>query len=294
MSVNSRLEAMRAAFAPKNSDDGGSRGGRYYPLGKVEIDQSVTFRFLPDKNPDNPAGFLKEIVQHNLMINGAEKRVPCLEMWGETCPVCEQAKQYFNANQKAAGSALWKKRNYLAQVLVIDDPLKLEIDPANPVRILSVGTQVLNIIKEAIISGEIETDPDAYVGGHNFIVKKTKGGAKPNGDGFFPTYNIGTRFTSKPSDVPEELRELIDASLIDLGDMMPNKPDVASITADLQACLGASSAPPRAQAARSAPEPAAASSNDDDDRAPFPDSAPAATPVQSSTADLLARLKRGN
>lgn len=295
MSISNRLKAMQSAFAPKSNDENRGNGGRYYPMGKVDIDSSVTFRFLPDKNPDNQAGFLKEVIMHNLMINGSEKRVPCLEMWGETCPICEQAKQYFNANQNDAGSKIWKKRNYVAQVLVIDDPLKLELDASNPIKIVSIGKQILSIIKEAIVSGEIENDPDAFVGGHNFIIKKTKGGAKPDGTGFFPTYNVGTRFSSKPSDIPAELRDVIEANLIDLNDLVPNKPDVASVYADLQASLvgggGARTATPSYAPPRQAAPPVP---NDDDD-VPFdttPVAAPTATPVQSSTAELLARLKR--
>ena len=292
--TSSRLKAMQAAFAPKSNDE--NRGSnRYYPMGKVDLDTAVTVRFLPDKNPDNQAGFLKEVIMHNLMINGSEKRVPCLEMWGETCPICEQAKQFFNANQNEQGSRIWKKRNYVAQVLVIDDPLKLEIDASNPIKIVSIGKQVLSIIKEAIVSGEIENDPDAYVGGHNFIIKKTKGGAKPGGDGFFPTYNVGTRFSSKPTDVPEELRDVIDANLIDLSDLVPQKPDAASVYADLQASLTGGSAAPRAsRPPQQAPrQQAPADDGDGDEEAPFPTAATPAPAVQSTTADLLARLKRG-
>lgn len=291
--TSDRLKRMQESFAAKApAGEGTERGpSRYYPLGKVEIDSSATFRFLRDKNPDNDSGFIKEIINHNLMINGQEKRVPCLEMWGESCPVCEQAKLFFNADNNAMGSKFWKKRNYLTQVLVIEDPLKLEIDPANPIKLLSFGAQVYAVIRESIVSGDIETDPDAYQQGHNFIIKKTKGGAKADGSGFYPTYAIGTRFSPKQTDVPQDLRDLIEEHLINLDDMVPNKPDVASVHADLQAALGGAAR--QSTPARSTPSvpqntPAA---NDQDDAA---DSTPAATPaktVQSSTADLLARLK---
>lgn len=290
--TSERFKAMQSTFGPK--EETRERGpNRYYPLGKVEIDTSVTLRFLPDLNPDNKAGFLKELITHNLQINGAEKRIPCLEMWGETCPICEQAKQYFNANQNEAGSRIWKKRNYVAQVLIIDDPLKLDVDPSNPIKLLSVGKQVVSIIKEAFVSGELDNEPDAMVGGYNFTIKKTKGGAKADGSGFYPTYSLGTKFANRSSDVPAELRDLITANLIDLEELMPAKPDVANVMADLQAAIGG---------ARSASQPAfkrAASQQihdiDDDDQpvstVPVTRAADTSS-VQSSTAELLARLKR--
>lgn len=295
MAVSNRLQRMRDSFAP--TTDNADRGpSRYYPLGKVEIDQSVTFRFLSDKNPDNPRGFLKEITMHELPVNGSSKRVPCLEMFGETCPVCEQARLYYKNKEDSKGIKLWKKRNYVAQVLVIDDPLKQEVDPSNPIKLLSIGKQVLTIIQEAIYSGDVENDPDALIGGYNFVIKKTKGGAKPDGSGHFPQYMIGTRFVSKPSDVPEQLHGLIEENLIDLDDLIPQKPDVATLHADLQAAIASIEGRPAPRQQAAAPQPSAAShAAPDDDAPPFAmeqrTPAPSAN-VQASTQDLLARLRR--
>lgn len=295
--ASSRLKAMQEAFAAQGNKGGDTRGpSRYYPLGKVEIDQSATFRFVRDKNEDNPMGFLKEIINHNLTINGQEKRVPCLEMYGLKCPVCAAASEFFNSNQNNLGSKLWKKRNYVAQVLVIDDPLKLDVDPSNPVKLLSIGKQVYDILKEATLSGDIENDPDAYEGGHNFIIKKTKGGAKPDGTGFYPTYVVGTRFSPKQTDVPEELRELVEANLIDLNDLVQDQPDIDAYHADLQAALtaltgGRAAAP---APARQAAAPAQAAASNDDDDAPFEGGQTAAASsatAGSTTADLLSRLR---
>lgn len=299
MAVSNRLRSIQDHFSAQ-ATKGGEAGSshKYYALGKVEVDSAVTLRWLPDQNLDNPMGFLKEIINHNLKVNGQDKRIACLEMYGETCPVCEQAKQFFNNNQNALGSAFWKKKNYIGQAIIIDDPLKEEVDPTNPIKLVSVGKQILSIIKEAIVSGDIEQDPDAYKGGYNFIIKKTKGGAKPDGSGNFPTYNVGTRFSPKQSDVPDQLVDVIKPNLLNLDTLLPAKPDINSVTADLQAALvsvGAVSAritPPSQRAQASAPVATQQSA------APSPseDEAPAGTPekgdMQATTAALLARLKR--
>jgi gp32 DNA binding protein like len=273
--------------------EGGNSNPKYYAMGKVEIDSAITLRFLPDLNQDNPMGFLKELVKHNLKVNGQDKRIPCLEQYGEICPICEQAKQFFNANQNALGSMFWKKKDYVAQCLIIDDPLKEEVDPANPIKLITLGKQILSIIKEAVVSGEIDQDPDAYKGGYNFIIKKTKGGAKPDGSGNFPTYNVGTRFTSKQSDLPDELIEVIAPSLINLDQLVPTKPDINSVTADLQAALVAVGAvQPRVNQSIRQSAPAPQAQQDDYSN---PSESQDATPkgsVQDSTAALLERLKR--
>jgi hypothetical protein len=285
--------------APRGGDNNGETRARFYPLNKLDFDQSVTFRFLPDKNPDNPMGFLKEIVNHTLSINGQEKRVPCLEQFGHTCPICEHAKSLFNAGNKDEGSKFWKKRNYEAQVLVIDDPLKLEISEENPVMLLTVGTQVLQIIKEAFTGGDLENDPDAYKGGYNFTIKKTKGGARPDGKGAFPNYTIGTRFSPRRTDLPDELIELVERNLVDLSTRMPKAPSIESVTADLQAALnggGSYSAAPSAPAParRLTPTPAAQAQSDDDDDGDAPAPAkPTATAanVSATTQALIDRLR---
>lgn len=297
MTVSSRLRAMQEALAGSANNGEERSTHRYYSFSKVKDDQSVTIRFLPDQNVDNPMGFLKELKNHPLKINGQTKRVPCLEMYGKSCPICEQARQFFASNQNALGSAFWHKKDYVAQAIVIDDPLKEEVNPTNPIRLFSLGKQILAVIKEAIKSGEIEADPDAFKGGYNFIIKKTRGGAKADGSGYYPAYNVGTRFSSKQTDLPDELIDLIKPNLINLDTLMPAEPDINSVHADLQAALvsaGVASAAPSnpresapwvAQGTPSTPStPSVPVSSDDDQDKPA---------LQSSAAALLARLKRG-
>ena len=65
--------------------------------------EQAIIRFLPDKNQDNPLGFLVEKLSHALTINGERKTVPCLRMYGEDCPICAVSSAYYKDEDKENG-----------------------------------------------------------------------------------------------------------------------------------------------------------------------------------------------
>ena len=60
---------------------------------------------------------------HNLEINGDRKSVPCLSMYGEDCPICAVSSAYYKAEDKENGKKYWKKKQHIAQALIVEDPL---------------------------------------------------------------------------------------------------------------------------------------------------------------------------
>lgn len=233
------LADLKAAFNTDKQD--GNRefnNTGYYPFWNMKSGQRAVMRFLPDANENNMRGFLVEKVFHNLHINGQRKAVPCLAMYGEECPICKLSKEYYKAKDDINGKKYYKKKQYLAQALIIEDPL--EVDPTTEethegkVRLLSLGFQIYNIITEAFKSDELDTPPFEYEGGYDFIIKKSE-------QGQYASYAVGTKFANRPRDLTEEEIATAQEGIIDLSTLLPKNPGLEKVEAMLQADLNGES-----------------------------------------------------
>lgn len=279
-----KLAAIRAQFGDQQSGTRETFTNNYYPFWDMKPGQRAVIRFLPDRDENNSRGFMVEKVSHNLMINGQKKTVPCLSMYGEDCPVCKVSQDYYKVNDKINGKKYWRKKQYIAQALVIEDPL-----PANKetglthqgeVRHIALGYQLYNIIKEAFASEDdpLEASPDDFEEGYDFIIKKTE-------QGDYATYTVGTKFHSKQRALTETELAIVDEKMIELKTLLPKNPGVEKVRALLNADLNgedyqeegrksSSDDAAPSPAPRSAPRVAAPPEDDDD--LPFdPDPKPA-------------------
>lgn len=231
------LEELKNAF--KQSDnDGGNLPNNYYPFWKMKDGESATVRFLPDANSENPFGFMVEKLMHTLPINGENKSVPCLKMYEEDCPICKVSSEYYKKEDKANGKKYWRKKQYITQALIVEDPLDADEQTgethAGKVRFLTLGYQIYNVIKEAFESGELDEVPFAFEGGCDFIIKKSK-------QGEYSTYAVGSRFARKSSDLTEEQLALVQENLSDLSELLPKTPGLDKVQGMLEASLTGSS-----------------------------------------------------
>ena len=226
------LDSIRNAFKTPERDDGGSLPNNYFPFWNMKNDEQAIVRFLPDANEENPMGFLVEKVMHTLTINGERKSVPCLSMYGEPCPICAVSQQYYRADDKDNGKKYWKKKQYLAQALVVEDPLPADEETKEThegkVRYLALGWQLFNIIKTAFEDGELDEVPFAYEGGTNFIIRKSA-------QGEYSTYTIGSKFARKSTDLDEDT--IANLQLIDLSTLLPKHPGLEKVEGMLEAAL---------------------------------------------------------
>lgn len=227
------LEQLQGAF--KKADNSGSNlPNNYYPFWRMNDGESATVRFLPDANKDNPFGFMVEKHMHTLEINGENKSVPCLKMYDEDCPICKVSSEYYKKDDKVNGKKYWKKRQYITQALIIEDPLPAddttEETHEGKVRFLTLGYQIYNVIKAAFEDGELDEVPFAYKGGCDFIIKKTK-------QGDYSTYAVGSRFARKSSNLTEEQLVVVEDNLGDLSDLLPKNPGLDKVQGMLEASL---------------------------------------------------------
>jgi hypothetical protein len=225
MSVKNKLEALKSAFDKKNNTNQAEQSWKlFYPFWKMPDDSIAVVRFLPDLDEDNALGFLVENLQHELVINGQRKKVPCLSMHGEDCPICALSRKYYDEQNEAMGKKYYRKKSYIGQVLVIESPI--EHDQSQLVKLIDFGPQVFTQIQAAFRSGDLEDAPYEFKGGYNFRFRKTKTGSGQNS---YATSN----FAPKQTDIDDEIIEQL--KLFNLADYRGKKLDHATIEAMLVA-----------------------------------------------------------
>ena len=323
------LSEIRARLAASENKQGGqSTGGdnSIYPHWNMAEGDSATLRFLPDGNTKNTF-FWQERAMIRLPFNGIKGemeskqvmvQIPCMEMYGETCPVLTEVRTWFkDKSLEEMGRKYWKKRSYIFQGFVRENPLADDKAPANPIRRFIIGPQIFTTIKSALMDPELEELPTDYLRGLDFRVTK---GAK----GGFADYS-GSKWARKETALTEaEQAAVAEHGLFDLSTFLPKKPtDVelkvikemfeASVDgqsydterwgqyfrpAGVSAPAGSSapaaeSAPVPVAAPASAPASAPTASRDFDDEEPVVATAPvAAAPASSDKAqDILAMIR---
>jgi hypothetical protein len=218
----------RLAASENKPGTGGSGGGdgSIYPHWNMEEGQSATLRFLPDGNTKNTF-FWAERAMIRLPFNGVKGemeskqvfvQVPCVEMWGDTCPVLTEVRTWFkDKSLEDMGRKYWKKRSYIFQGFVRENPLHDDKTPANPIRRFIIGPQIFTIIKGALMDPELEELPTDLLRGLDFrITKGAKGG--------FADYN-SSKWSRKESALTEaEQAAITEHGLYDLGSFLPKKP----------------------------------------------------------------------
>jgi hypothetical protein len=120
----------------------------------------------------------------------------------------------------------WKKRSYVFQGFVIDNPITEDVDnaPENPIRRFNLGRQLFNIVKNALMDPDMENLPTDYVNGLNFRITRTKKGQ-------YNDYNASSWSRKETALTTEQLEAIEEYGLFDLNDWMPKKPTAEQLNA---------------------------------------------------------------
>jgi hypothetical protein len=228
------LAEIRAKLKEQETRPTGQSGGgdnAIYPFWNMQEGQSSTLRFLPDGNANNDF-FWAERLMIKLPFAGikgatdsrpVQVQVPCMEMYGESCPILSEVRGWFkDPTLEDMGRKYWKKRSYIFQGFVTENPLKEETSPENPVRRFIIGPQIFQIIKASLLDPDMEELPTDLTHGIDFRLNKTsKGGYADYG-----TSNWARR--ERPlSDA--EMKGLNDHGLFNLSDFLPKKPSEVEV-----------------------------------------------------------------
>jgi len=209
-----------------NNRSSGGGDNSIYPFWNMKEGESSTLRFLPDGNADNTF-FWKERLVIKLPFAGVkgetdsrpvQVQIPCMEMYGETCNILNEVRGWFkDPTLEDMGRKYWKKRSYIFQGFVTDNPLNEDTTPENPIRRFIIGPQIFQIIKQALMDPDMEELPTDYTAGVDFRLNKTSKGGYAD----YSTSNWARR--DRPlSDA--EMNAVNTHGLFNLNDFLPKKP----------------------------------------------------------------------
>jgi len=321
--IMASIEEIKAALlgqkekSKSNNNRQSSGGGdnASYAFWNIPEDTSATVRFLPDRDPDNTFFWVKrEVIK--LPFQGVEGgdyptdrevtvQVPCVEMWGMTCPIISATRPWWKDPAKESlARTYWKKKSFIFQGFVVNSPFEEKETPENPIRRFVINPSIYEIIEKSLINPEMEDMPTDYVGGRDFKIAKTRKGEYAN-------YGTSSWSMKVRSLTETEQTAIAEHGLYDLKEYLGRKPDADELAA-LKAAFEASvagepfdmasfgqywrpygnrdDAAPKG-AARSTPAPKAAA-------APVAESAPvspapaAASAGKPNPQDILERLRQ--
>jgi len=222
--IRARLQAAEGNKGGQGSQGGGDRS--IYPHWNMEEGQSATLRFLPDGNTKNTF-FGQERAMIRLPFNGIKGemdskqvyvQVPCVEMWNEACPILSEVRTWFkDKSLEDMGRKYWKKRSYIFQGFVHQNPLSDDKTPENPIRRFIIGPQIFTIIKAALMDSEIEEIPTDALRGLDFRITKTSKGG-------YADYNTSTWARKESALTEDEQAAITTHGLYDLSTFLPKKP----------------------------------------------------------------------
>ena len=227
--IRARLAAQENKGQNKNS--GNQSDNAIYPFWNIDEGATSTVRFLPDGDNNNSFFWVERQVI-KLPFNGVKGdsnvkqitvQVPCVEMYGDNCPVLAEVRPWYKDDTlKDMANKYWKKRSYVFQGFVRQNPLGDDKTPANPIRRFVITSQLFALIKASLMDPELDELPTDYQRGLDFNIKKTtKGG--------YPDYTTST-WARKESSLTEAEQAAIEAhGLYNLADFLPKKPSEAEL-----------------------------------------------------------------
>jgi hypothetical protein len=228
------LAEIRAKLKSQEVNRSTSRTGgdnAIYPHWNIAEGSEAVLRFLPDKDTANTF-FWTERNMIKLPFAGikgqtdsrpVQVQVPCMEMYGKTCPVLTEVRPWFkDKSMEDMGRKYWKKKSYIFQGFVTTNPLSEESTPENPIRRFIIGPQIFNIIRGALMDPEMEEMPTDYVKGVDFRINKTtKGG--------YADYST-SKWSRRERALDEAERAAVEThGLHNLGDFRPKEPTEAEV-----------------------------------------------------------------
>jgi len=231
------LAEIRARIAAQENKSTGSSNQQsdnsIYPHWNMDEGTTATLRLLPDADSKNTFFWVeRQIIK--LPFNGVkgdpnvkqiQVQIPCVEMYndGSSCPILAEVRPWYkDESLKELANKYWKKRSYLFQGFVRQNPIGDDKVPANPIRRFVISPQIFAIIKASIMDPEMEELPTDYMRGLDLNIKKTSKGG-------YADYST-SNWARKESALTElELAAIQSHGLFNMTDFLPKKPGEAEL-----------------------------------------------------------------
>lgn len=226
--IRAKLKEQEANSSGNNRPTGDNA---IFPFWNIKEGESTTLRFLPDGNPENTF-FWAERLMIKLPFAGIKGQtdsrpvvvqVPCMEMYGKSCPVLAEVRGWFkDPSLEDMGRKYWKKRSYIFQGFVTDNPLADDTTPENPIRRFIIGPQIFQLVKQALMDPDMDELPTDYTAGIDFRLNKTSKGG-------YADYSTSTWARRERPLSDTEMEAVNTHGLKDLSEFLPKEPDDVAV-----------------------------------------------------------------
>ena len=209
----------------KNSNGGDNQ---LYKHWDIPEGATTTIRLLQDGNTANEYFWVEKAtikmpfagVKGETNSKPVEVQVPCMETWGEPCPVLTEVRPWYKSKDKALedlAGVYWKKRSYIFQGFVVDNKVPGDVVPENPIRRFIINPQIFNIVISALTDNEIDALVTDEVRGLDFRICKTTKGK-------WADYTSSNWARRERALNESELSAIKQHGLFNLSDYLPKKP----------------------------------------------------------------------
>jgi len=234
MASLAEIRARLAAQENKGQNKGSNAqsDNSVYPHWNIDEGTTATVRFLPDGDTSNTY-FWVEKAMIKLPFNGVKGdnnhkqlivQVPCNDMYvPNSCPILAEVRPWYkDESLKEMANKYWKKRTYIFQGFVRQNPLGNDTTPANPIRRFIVSPQIIPVIKAGLMDPEIMELPTDYQRGLDFNIKKTSKGG-------YADYSTSNWARRESALTDAELAAIEAHGLFDLKSFLPKQPTDAEL-----------------------------------------------------------------
>lgn len=231
--IQAKLLAQQANKDRARSGTGGGDNA-VYPFWNNPEGSVATLRFLPDGDESNDFFWLERLII-KLPFPGVkgqndgkpvEVQVPCTDMWkAGSCPITAEIRPWWkDKSLEDMARKYYRKKSYLFQGFVVDNPNKDDQTPENPIRRFIINPSVFERIKSILMVQELEHTPVDYDNGVDFyLVKKQKGQYANYDDSAW--IRPGTMSLKTRSLNDTERQAISSHGLWNLSSFLPKKPD---------------------------------------------------------------------
>jgi len=233
--IRAKLMAQENKFSTDTKRSGGMDPA-VFPHWDIPADSSVILRFLPDADNKNDY-FWKERQMMNIEFGGVKGqrdsspftvKVPCIETWEENaCPIHAELRAWYKKKDEelaTLASKYWKKKSYIMQGFVRNNPLVEDNLPENPIRRFLISPQIHNIVRTGLLDPEIENLPTDFNAGLNFTVNKTTKGK-------YADYATSSYSRRESALSESDLVAIEQYGLFTLSDFLPKRPTEIEVRA---------------------------------------------------------------
>lgn len=243
------LKEIQAKLLAQQANKDRARGGGFggdnaiYPFWNNPDNTVATLRFLPDGDESNDFFWLERLII-KLPFPGVkgqndgklvEVQVPCTDMWKPgSCPITAEIRPWWkDKSLEDMARKYYRKKSYLFQGFVTDNPNKDDQTPENPIRRFVINPSIFECIKKILLVQEIEHSPVDYDHGMDFFLAKKKQGQWANYDD--SSWIRPGSLSPRTRPLGETERAAISAhGLWNLSQFMPKKPDEDHLNAIME------------------------------------------------------------